>query len=792
MAPNPRLSKACKVMGLLGIPSDVVKTVLKKLVKVYDNNWDFIEEEDYRVLTDAIFDGKQEQKENLEAPTKKKVHRQHDDSGGLAYQPISKRLRGSQTLGDSRTMLGEVHATRDIDEAAISEVCKVLMADELRPHQATSQNSFSGRTPDEPQISDEGSQPYQLSAYELEHTPIAVVSPALSIQSFEVGPRRVVCSVDMLRGSRNLELVPLSEPDPIDVVVVSNGKMKMLELEHSVTSEKDAGKRYKLSSKGEPSQTSVMLDSGTSVNHDKCRSCDMRQFDLVSSSDGEIKVSLLIKSDFGVPNVESALKDAGVRLSEKYQIAESVFCVIDVFRELCNCLLKLKSEHVDNMEVSVPNVAPDNEISNSSCGNFGGLNVDQQNAFVLVPEISKCLNVLDGLRPPQSERSKMVHGDKYNSCEMNETMEMLKGQDLPSTTLVGPPEAYQSTLTVWKYVVDDVTRGEENLKVPIVNETSLEPVHPIFKYIPHNMISGNANVSFSFSRIPAGDCCSLCYGNCLQSGSPCACSYKNGGEFAYTLDGLLKEKFLDECISLIEGSGEHRLSYCKVCPLYRSEGGDISYLCEGHSVKKFIRECWYKCGCSRHCGNRVVQRGITVNLQVFWTPDGKGWGLRALEELPRGSFVCEYVGEIMTIMELYDRKLQKSDREACMCPVLLDADWGSKCILKDEQALCLDATYFANVARFINHRCSDSNLVAIPVEVENPDHHYYHLAFFTKRKLDALEELTWDYGIEFDDQNQLIEAFKCHCGSQFCRDMKQPRSKSLILHCQTNRAAELV
>lgn len=86
------------------------------------------------------------------------------------------------------------------------------------------------------------------------------------------------------------------------------------------------------------------------------------------------------------------------------------------------------------------------------------------------------------------------------------------------------------------------------------------------------------------------------------------------------------------------------------------------------------------------------------------TPDGKGWGLRTLEDLPRGAFICEYVGEVLTNAELFDRVSQSPNREEHSYPVLLDADWGSEGVLKDEDALCLDATFFGNVARFINHR----------------------------------------------------------------------------------------
>lgn len=56
MAPNPRVSKAFRAMKDIGISEDMTKPVLKKLLKLYDKNWELIEEENYRVLADAIFD----------------------------------------------------------------------------------------------------------------------------------------------------------------------------------------------------------------------------------------------------------------------------------------------------------------------------------------------------------------------------------------------------------------------------------------------------------------------------------------------------------------------------------------------------------------------------------------------------------------------------------------------------------------------------------------------------------------------------------------------------------------
>ncbi|KAL6200397.1 hypothetical protein ACLB2K_030179 [Fragaria x ananassa] len=67
--------------------------------------------------------------------------------------------------------------------------------------------------------------------------------------------------------------------------------------------------------------------------------------------------------------------------------------------------------------------------------------------------------------------------------------------------------------------------------------------------------------------------------------------------------------------------------------------------------------------------------------------------------------------------------------------------------------------------------CSDGNLIDIPVQVENLACLYYHVAFFTTRKVDAYEELTWDYGLHFEYHP--FEAFQCICGSELCRDKRQ-------------------
>ncbi|KAJ4892864.1 Histone-lysine N-methyltransferase SUVR4 [Raphanus sativus] len=319
----------------------------------------------------------------------------------------------------------------------------------------------------------------------------------------------------------------------------------------------------------------------------------------------------------------------------------------------------------------------------------------------------------------------------------------------------------------YKAIIRDITKGSESVEISLVDEVGSEQV-PKFTYIPHNIVYQNAYLHVSLARISDDDCCASCNGDCLSADFPCACARETSGEYAYTKEGLVREEFLDTCIKMKKAPDTFSKFYCQVCPLERDNGK-----CEGHLIRKFIKECWRKCGCDMMCGNRVVQRGIRCQLQVYFTQEGKGWGIRTLQDLPKGTFVFEYIGEILTNTELYERNI-RSTSERHTYPVTLDADWGSEKDLKDEEALCLDATICGNVARFVNHRCEDANLIDIPVQIETPDRHYYHIAFFTIRDVKAMDELTWDYLIDFHDESHPVKAFKCCCGSELCRD-KMPK-----------------
>ncbi|XP_058526761.1 histone-lysine N-methyltransferase SETDB2 isoform X2 [Ochotona princeps] len=60
-----------------------------------------------------------------------------------------------------------------------------------------------------------------------------------------------------------------------------------------------------------------------------------------------------------------------------------------------------------------------------------------------------------------------------------------------------------------------------------------------------------------------------------------------------------------------------------------------------------IYECSLLCKCNRQmCQNRVVQHGPQLRLQVYKT-EKKGWGVRCLDDIDRGTFVCIYSGRLL-------------------------------------------------------------------------------------------------------------------------------------------------
>ena len=142
----------------------------------------------------------------------------------------------------------------------------------------------------------------------------------------------------------------------------------------------------------------------------------------------------------------------------------------------------------------------------------------------------------------------------------------------------------------------------------------------------------------------------------------------------------------------------------------------------------FIYECNSFCKCEYNsCHNRVVQKGSNCSLCIFKTTK-KGWGVKTLEDIEKGTYISEYCGEIIT----NDVANQRGEIE----------DYKMTYFLQMNYEYTIDATKMGNEARFFNHSSAPN------MDVFHVKHFvlkYERLAFFATEDIEKGQELTWDY-----------------------------------------------
>ncbi|KAL4655991.1 histone-lysine N-methyltransferase SETMAR [Arapaima gigas] len=238
----------------------------------------------------------------------------------------------------------------------------------------------------------------------------------------------------------------------------------------------------------------------------------------------------------------------------------------------------------------------------------------------------------------------------------------------------------------------DLSGGAENLPVVVEAEpTDSKFLVTAFQYTPENVPGPGCHCHPNEVTFPGCDCRSA---SC-QQGS-CSCLQAHGQ--VYDNKGRLREH----------------------------EQGDYS---------RPVFECSALCGCGETCINRVVQQGLRFRLSVFSTQN-KGWGVRALEPIPCGTFVCEYAGEVLGYEEACQR--QRAQGPADMNYIMALREHTGQGRVCDT---FVDPAAVGNVGRFLNHSCQP-NLMMVPVRVHSL---VPRLALFALRNIAAGEELTFDY-----------------------------------------------
>ncbi|KAF7064656.1 hypothetical protein CFC21_070921 [Triticum aestivum] len=285
-------------------------------------------------------------------------------------------------------------------------------------------------------------------------------------------------------------------------------------------------------------------------------------------------------------------------------------------------------------------------------------------------------------------------------------------------------------------MVLDLSSGAEILPVCLVNEVDGETGPSHFKYVTgvkHSRPLGRNK--------PLHHC--ECTSVCMPGDPNCSCARQNGGDLPYNLDGVLARH---------------------VPMLY---------------------ECSRDCHCTKDCRNRVAQRGVQLNFEVFRTGD-RGWGLRSWDPIRAGAFVCEYAGQVMdeTNMSMDVEEDEYTFRTTCPSDKALRWNLGAE-LLEEKGAdataerfkklpVVISAKDAGNVARFVNHSCSP-NLLWQAVQYDHTDDSYPHIMFFAMKHIPPMTELTYDYGIRgappgLKGKSPLACKLKpCLCGSANCR-----------------------
>eukprot|EP00794_Sanderia_malayensis_P018211 gene18211-20029_t len=160
-----------------------------------------------------------------------------------------------------------------------------------------------------------------------------------------------------------------------------------------------------------------------------------------------------------------------------------------------------------------------------------------------------------------------------------------------------------------RFKYNDISYGKETMPIQCVNENNDEQP-PVFDYTRHRTASSEIQLNTDPGFLSCCDCTDMC-----QDKTKCACA-----------------RLTIESSDAIDGKPDPHCGY--------------HYRRLKECVTTGIYECNKQCSCNSSCYNRVVQNGVRLRLQVFMT-NHKGWGLRCLDDIPRGTFICTYTGQIL-------------------------------------------------------------------------------------------------------------------------------------------------
>ncbi|KAL5103390.1 Histone-lysine N-methyltransferase SETD2 [Taenia crassiceps] len=170
-------------------------------------------------------------------------------------------------------------------------------------------------------------------------------------------------------------------------------------------------------------------------------------------------------------------------------------------------------------------------------------------------------------------------------------------------------------------------------------------------------------------------------------------------------------------------------------------------------------ECGSRCPAHAVCSNRQFQLRLYASTEPYYCGPEKGWGLRALHTISKGTFIVEYAGEVIDFPE-FRRRIRQYEKAKRVHHYFMS--------LGPEHFI--DAGTKGNWARFVNHSC-EPNAETQKWMVNGR----LRIGFFAICDIPAGEEITIDYQfVQYGVMEQ-----KCYCGTPSCSGIMGATSKQL-------------
>eukprot|EP00094_Tigriopus_californicus_P003586 TCALIF_03449-PA protein Name:"Similar to Ash1l Histone-lysine N-methyltransferase ASH1L (Mus musculus)" AED:0.06 eAED:0.06 QI:0/0.28/0.25/0.37/1/1/8/407/3102 len=165
------------------------------------------------------------------------------------------------------------------------------------------------------------------------------------------------------------------------------------------------------------------------------------------------------------------------------------------------------------------------------------------------------------------------------------------------------------------------------------------------------------------------------------------------------------------------------------------------------------------CPLGEKCANNAIQKHRAVHgLERFMT-ENKGWGMRSKVPIQSGSFIIEYVGEVVSEREFKHRMTS-----------IYAQDSHHYCLHMDG-GIVIDGHRMGGECRFVNHSCEPN------CEIQKwTVNGLYRMALFSLKDIKPGDELCYDYNFSLFNPH---EGQSCRCGSEKCRGVIGGRSQRL-------------